>query len=231
MQDECGQSLDDDAFLNAVCRRALESPGESATSRALHQIAITVCESCRRGWQDGAGRVIEIDKAAIEQASCDAERIGSLDAGEPERAAQDISPAVRRLVERRDHLRCQVPGCRSARNLDIHHIVAREHGGSHKAENLILCCSAHHKALHRGLLTITGSAPDKLVFEHARRTQRANPNPSTPSIATVACDALVRLGFRKREANDMVDAARVHVGATSLANLVKEALRQMPAPT
>lgn len=52
-----------------------------------------------------------------------------------------------------------MPGCRSSRNLDIHHIVPRYRGGTNALWNLILLCSGHHAALHAGLLTITGRAP------------------------------------------------------------------------
>ena len=34
-----------------------------------------------------------------------------------------------------------VPGCRSARNLDIHHIVEQARGGTHELWNLTLLCS------------------------------------------------------------------------------------------
>ncbi len=226
MQDECGQSLDDDAFIAALCRRAMEAPGNEP-SRALHQIAITVCDGCGRGWQDGAGAVVDLDEQAVEQAFCDAEQIGSLDADAPQRASRDISRATRTLVWRRDHGRCRVPGCRSGRNIDVHHLVMRADGGSHRACNLILCCSAHHKAVHRGLLTITGT-PDKLVFTHGvTRAEKVAPTcPSTDSLLEVARRALVHTGFRKSEAQKFVEMARAHVGAeATLAELVREAFR------
>jgi hypothetical protein len=57
-----------------------------------------------------------------------------------------------------------VPGCRSARNLDVHHIVHQAHGGTHELSNIALCCAGHHRALHAGLLEITGLAPYGLKF-------------------------------------------------------------------
>ena len=83
MADEHGGRLDDNAFIEALCRRALEGGGTS--ERPAHQIAITVCESCKRGWQNGAGREIEVGPEVIERAACDAELIGSLDAAQPAR--------------------------------------------------------------------------------------------------------------------------------------------------
>jgi hypothetical protein len=64
----------------------------------------------------------------------------------------------------RDHHRCTAPGCRSARNLDIHHIIEQANGGTHELCNLCLLCSGHHSALHAGLLTMRGEAPYHIVF-------------------------------------------------------------------
>ena len=209
-----------------LCRRALEDRSADS-SRALHQIAITVCDQCGRGWQDGAGVVAELGEPAVEQAFCDTEHIGSLDGEKPARASQDIPPATRRFLLRRDHGRCQVPGCRSARNIDIHHIVLRTEGGSNAASNLILCCSAHHRALHRGLLAITVTAPDALVFTRLEQEAAA---PANASVVKVACDALARMGFRMTDARRLVTEARAHVGTASLKELIHEALRRSPVP-
>lgn len=89
---------------------------------------------------------------------CDAQHIGSIDGDAPERASQDIPPSVVRFVWRRDGGRCRVPGCRSTRALEIHHVVHRADGGSHDPTNLVLTCSACHRAHHRGRLTISGPA-------------------------------------------------------------------------
>jgi hypothetical protein len=89
---------------------------------------------------------------------CDAQHIGSIDGTEPERAYQDIPPSVARLVWRRDGGRCRVPGCRSARGLELHHLVHRADGGTHEALNIVLICSACHQSHHDGVLTISGTA-------------------------------------------------------------------------
>ena len=57
--------------------------------------------------------------------------------------------------------------CRASRNVDLHHIVPRAAGGSHEADNLTLLCGGHHRALHQGNLTITGTAPALEVRWHA----------------------------------------------------------------
>jgi hypothetical protein len=126
-------------------------------------IAVTRCDWCKRAVQHGGGKTVAIDEAALERATCDAQCIGSLD-DEPEAATQEVPPRVRRQVMRRDGCRCRVPGCRSARFLEVHHIVHREHGGTHEPSNLLVLCGGHHDQHHQGFLTIGGRAPDRLTF-------------------------------------------------------------------
>ncbi|HEX7840023.1 MAG TPA: HNH endonuclease signature motif containing protein [Kofleriaceae bacterium] len=75
-----------------------------------------------------------------------------------------MTPRLREQVFARDHQRCTVPGCRSARNLDVHHIIEQARGGTHELWNLTLLCSGHHAALHAGLLTMQGQAPYGIAF-------------------------------------------------------------------
>ncbi len=260
LADELGHHLDDDELVAELARRALEPAVEVAPTVARHQVAITLCERCERGWQDGGGAVIEIDRPAIETALCDAQHVGRLDDDRPRRAAQDVSPATRRLVWRRDHGTCQAPGCRSGRNLDVHHVVHRADGGGHEAANLTVLCSACHHALHRGLLTVTGHAPE-LVFERhsASSSDLACANPPGSGARTSASrraehsggplaksarerdsetallddvrDALVGLGYRSHEARRAAEAAIAHVGKHApLEVAIREALRLCAKP-
>ena len=97
---------------------------------------------CNQGWQHGAGVAVPVGPAAVERAECDAQHIGSIDGAAPERATQDIPPATVRFILRRDGGRCRVPGCRSARGLEVHHILHRAHGGTHEPANLVVLCGA-----------------------------------------------------------------------------------------
>ena len=164
LQDERGGGavITDDEVLASFARAVLEG-GERERMKAPYQVAVTLCERCGRGWQDSGGRRFELSSADIDRACCDAEHIGSLDADDPERATQDVTPAKRRLVRRRDKGRCRVPGCRSTRCLEIHHIVGRILGGSHELENILLVCDSCHAALHRGLITISGTSANLIV--------------------------------------------------------------------
>jgi hypothetical protein len=159
LDDEHGTNLADDAFVAALCSAVLDdAPAAEPTGRARFQIAMTVCERCGQGWQEGAGAQIAVGAAAVERALCDAQHVGSIDGPAPERAHQDIPPSVARFVWRRDGGRCRVPGCRSSRGLELHHIVHRANGGSHDALNIVLCCSACHQSHHAGVLAISGTA-------------------------------------------------------------------------
>ena len=149
LEQEHGRFLDDDELIAALALGALD--GESR-GQARHQIVIQRCDLCKRAAQHGGGARIAIDEAALGRAECDAQRL------ERGRAKNAIPPATARAVRRRDHGRCRVPGCRSARNLEIHHLVHREHGGTHELGNLVLVCASCHKAHHDGRLVISGTA-------------------------------------------------------------------------
>jgi len=150
---------------NDVGADASNDAGADASTHAgaAYRVAVTVCEQCKRGWQHGAGAVVELSPAAVERATCDAQWIGNLDSMLVERARQDISPATRRKVLHRDNNRCRVPGCHSHTNLDIHHILARSLGGTNDLWNLTTLCEAHHLAHHNGTLRIERDG-DNLTF-------------------------------------------------------------------
>ncbi len=173
LDDEHGRHLDDNELIAAMCAAVMDGAATERDGRAKYQVALTVCAHCKQGWQDGAGAVIPVDAATVARADCDAQTIGSIDGDTPERASQHVPPSVVRFVWRRDHGRCQTPGCRSARGIEIHHIVARADGGSHEPSNLTLRCSACHTSNHRGLLTISGTAPDRIETHRVREPRRA----------------------------------------------------------
>ncbi len=82
-------------------------------------------------------------------------------------AAQAFCPTPRAYrVFERDGYRCAVPGCTAQRNLHAHHVLFRSRGGSDDLANLVTLCAAHHqRGVHRGVIRISGSAPEALVFE------------------------------------------------------------------
>jgi uncharacterized protein DUF222 len=163
---EVGERLTDDQLFQILARRALE-PAAAADSPPASQVAFMVCPSCKAATADGAGMIADVTPAQLDAAMCDAELLGDVER-EPEPVRKTITPRLRRQVFARDHHRCTVPGCRSGRNLDIHHVHFQSHGGSHAIWNVTLQCSAHHALIHEGKLRVSGKAPD-LVYE--RRTE------------------------------------------------------------
>jgi hypothetical protein len=208
LDEEHDHRLEDSELVTALFSTPRTDGDGEISGRAKFQIALSLCPRCDRGWQEGAGARVPVDHPTVERARCDAQHLGSLDDDGPERAHQDIPPNVVRFVWRRDHGRCQTPGCRSARGLELHHIVHREDGGSHEPKNITLRCSACHIAHHRGLLDITGEAPDRIVTTrpHASRP-RASSRPHERPV-----DAIARVRRAEPNVHDTI-AARAHVGA------------------
>ncbi|WP_301150658.1 HNH endonuclease signature motif containing protein, partial [Mycobacterium simiae] len=107
-----------------------------------------------------------LSEAERQYLSCDAtgevwfERDGQvIGAG---RSTRVINRRLRRALEHRDRT-CVVPGCAATRGLHAHHLRHWEDGGPTELANLVLVCPYHHRAHHRGLITLTGPA-DKLTI-------------------------------------------------------------------
>jgi hypothetical protein len=183
LRKEAGHHVTDDDVISTMCRAVL-APSEPAAdpthvgraNMPHYQIAMTICEECKRGWQDGGGKVIEVGRAAIATASCDAQLLGRVDGSAPTRATRTIPPATRRLVLRRDHRRCVVPGCRSSAWIDVHHIHPRGRGGGHGAHNLVTMCGAHHQLLHHRRIAITGAPGRWIVWNRDGRPWGSPPS-------------------------------------------------------
>ena len=75
--------------------------------------------------------------------------------------------------------RCAVPGCGATRGLHAHHIRHWEDGGPTELSNLVLVCPYHHRAHHRGLITITGPAERLTVTDDTGRPSARARSPHT----------------------------------------------------
>jgi len=166
-------------------------------------------------------RVGESDRARVGET--DGAHVGVTEhahAGETKRAlkaTQTVPPAVRRAVLCRDQHRCQVPGCRHATFVDVHHIQAREEGGGHEPENLLTLCSAHHRACHRSALSIQGSAPTALRFQHADGTTYGGAvSANRADVQLRVFRALRALGFGEREARLALRRSASLMGASAM---------------
>ena len=74
---DAGEPLDDDAALLLMARAVLEGPSDRG--RSSYQLALTVCEHCRRGTVQGSGEPVEVEPEVVEMAACDAQQLGRLD--------------------------------------------------------------------------------------------------------------------------------------------------------
>jgi hypothetical protein len=241
---EAGEPLDDDAVVLMMARTVLGGPKDPG--RSSHQIKLDVCDKCRRGLQEGKGELIPVAAEVVEMAKCDAQHIGRIasradtrvgnaaadqsssspsPSPKPERATQSPPPAVRRMVLRRDHNRCVVPGCMSGTFLDVHHCDPREEGGDHDPDRLATLCGAHHKAVHAGRIVIKGRASERLEFLHADATPYGGAvSPDVIDLKTKAFQALRGLGFKETEVKRALDSIDTHMGTPTLESLVRQGL-------
>ncbi len=224
---DAGESLDDDEAILLLSRIALEGPKDPG--RSSYQIALTVCERCRRGTQRGRGEFFEVGPEVVARAECDGQHIGHVDAhvgATPVRATQSIPPAMRRAVDARDGGKCRVPGCRHADFTDVHHLWLRSEFGKHHPDNLVTLCSAHHDRIHEGRLLVTGFASAELHFAHADGTPYGGAvAPAVADARTKAFLALRGLGYREGEAKRAL--ARVPQSVSDLKQLICQALREL----
>ncbi|CAM2765510.1 HNH endonuclease signature motif containing protein [Mycobacterium simiae] len=134
-----------------------------------------------------------LSEAERQYLSCDAtgevwlERDGQvIGAG---RSTRVINRRLRRALEHRDRT-CVVPGCGATRGLHAHHLRHWEDGGPTELANLVLVCPYHHRAHHRGLITLTGPADKLTITDNSGRALRpgslARP-PTQPPPAVPPC--------------------------------------------
>ena len=118
-----------------------------------------------------------------------------------------------------------MPGCRSTKWLEIHHIVPRAKGGGHDPRNLTTLCGAHHGAHHDGRLVIRGEAPT-LTFEH--RDGRRYGSDFFGEVRT----ALRKLGFTAKIADDATAKISARLGTVvTLSDAIRAALAECPRPS
>ncbi len=237
---EMGHRVEEAEAFRIILERAHACPDGASTPAQ-----ISICSESGRAWQESAGGRAELAPAEIATVLCDAEYLGSRDG---ERKTATLTDRKRARIITRDHHRCAVPGCRSKKHLDVHHIVHQEHGGGHHDWNLITLCSGHHRAHHGGRLAIEGRAPGAIRFDWVRSfdepndvrahagtkgTQAAGGSRfELVAVRTQARDALVGLGWKIAIASRAVDEASAHVGANaSIDVVIREALRRCPRPS
>jgi HAMP domain-containing protein len=89
---DAGDALDEDAAVLLLCRQVLEGPRDAG--RSSYQVALTVCERCRQGTQQGRGEPVAVAPEVVEMAECAAQR-------------RSPSGAASRRIVRRTHNRAR----------------------------------------------------------------------------------------------------------------------------
>jgi hypothetical protein len=203
---QASEPLDREDLLMLMCRSVLGGP--MAEGRSGYQIRMTMCERCGYAEQEGRGESVVVEPAVAAEAECDAQRIDAKG-----HATQDIPPMTRRLVVRRQHGRCGVPGCRNATFTHVHHVTYRSDGGSHNPDGLVVLCSAHHRAVHKGRLRIEGlwsTGFRYLTADGLAYGSTAQAKPAVPRADVVS--ALQNVGSSRSDVRGMDDAV-AHMGA------------------
>jgi hypothetical protein len=195
--------------------------------------------------QQGRGKPVDVSADVVEMACCDGQQLRDAHVGArvsndtttpptrvpAPRAKQDVPPALRRAVLRRDQHRCQAPGCYHVTFVDVHHVETREDGGAHEADNLVTLCSAHHRASHRAELIVQGRVSTGLSFRHADGTEYGGVvSALAASVQAAAFQALRRLGFGEGETQRALSEVLTHVGnEPNLERVLRSALDQLSA--
>ncbi len=113
------------------------------------------------------------------------------------RVTRTISRRLRRALEHRDRS-CAVPGCGATRGLHAHHLRHWDDGGPTELSNLVLLCPYHHRAHHRGLITITGPAEHLAVTDSNGTTTHRRIHRPRPHTTPTRCPTLPRTHRRTR---------------------------------
>ncbi len=118
-------------------------PRKVAARGPVYQVTVRYCPGCSRGAVIAGRQDRPLDPAKMEAILCDARvrRPGG-------RNTATVPPRLRLEVLQRDGFRCRVPGCRSPRFLEAHHLVPRSTGGGNDPGNLVSLCSRCHQTLH-----------------------------------------------------------------------------------
>ena len=90
------ERLTEEQALDAMLHQVLGGPTNEG--RAPYQVALTVCEACGRAWQKGRDLDVEVDAVVVEQACCDGQHIGRVDADD----SRAVAAADRTVAEGTD---------------------------------------------------------------------------------------------------------------------------------
>jgi hypothetical protein len=86
-----------------------------------------------------------------------------------------VPARLRKAVLARDR-GCRFPGCRApAAWVDLHHVIAREHGGPTTLENLVGLCRRHHTAVTEGRWKLSMTPDGTVTVRRGRHRATSDP--------------------------------------------------------
>ena len=100
------------------------------------------------------------------------------------RHQRTVTPAQRRALLARDG-HCRFPGCDRRSRLRAHHIIWWSRGGLTDMNNLLLLCAKHHRTVHEGGWTLTGTATNPHFARPDGRTVEQRPPILSGSLAVL----------------------------------------------
>jgi len=142
MLGQCGGQSKEEILLEGMARLNRGTGGQDGNGPE-HLIVIQECPTCGQTTLINSRGNFMMEKPLLESAKCDA-TIQAEDGGR----RSVIPPRLRRKVLAQDNNRCQYPGCRHTRFLQIHHRIPVSQGGRTELENLVTLCSKCHRRLH-----------------------------------------------------------------------------------
>lgn len=178
-----------DALVELTSQRLADDADPETCTVVVHADAAVI-----DGLREGNGSIddMQIPSESVLRHLCDARLEFSVDA--PDGTTIGIGRAgrvpprwLRRRVRHRDRDRCRFPGC-DRRIRHLHHIQhwVRD-GGSTDAANLCGLCWHHHRVVHEGGWSVTGSADHELTFTSPHgRELRSRPQGIRPATRTRA---------------------------------------------
>jgi hypothetical protein len=153
-----------DAAAAVELARRLAPPAGEATASATCEGRAGGEELDPVSWPVTTMSGAPLSWAALERLVCDAgHRLvarlpdgSQLDLGRHQRT---VNRAQRRALLARDK-HCRFPGCHRRSRLRAHHIVWWSRGGPTDMDNLLMLCPKHHRDVHEGGWSLTGTAAD-----------------------------------------------------------------------
>ena len=146
---------------------------EAPSTTVYRQLVVHICDDCGTA----SGQAGHPDPTEVALAQCDGEIIDMRPGRTRGHKRKTIRPAVRQAVLTRDHDRCSLPSCRNTLWVDVHHIIPKSQGGSHKESNLLCLCGAHHRLLHDGQMALEPNKHGLLTATFANGRTEPIPHP------------------------------------------------------